>query len=192
MGVGLRVKSFDEVLLRLDAAWGTEGGRFYVRFGPLLTMARAASPGIAPRWPRRPPRRRSALPRRSARARPRDQAPVPPARPRGALHRLRRHRADVPPPAAGRAGARAQRQHAGRGARLELVREPDRRARDDDRRGWSAAASTGEGPGRALDDRLRQVRGHHARLHDAGRGGRGVVREVRPPPSTRSSPRERR
>jgi hypothetical protein len=34
MGVGLRVKSFDEVLLRLDAAWGTEGGRFYVRFGP--------------------------------------------------------------------------------------------------------------------------------------------------------------
>ncbi|HET9316404.1 MAG TPA: BamA/TamA family outer membrane protein [Vicinamibacteria bacterium] len=33
-GFGLRVKTNDDVLMRFDVAWGNEGGRAYLRFGP--------------------------------------------------------------------------------------------------------------------------------------------------------------
>jgi len=33
-GFGLRFKTQDDLLMRLDVAWGNEGGRAYVRFGP--------------------------------------------------------------------------------------------------------------------------------------------------------------
>jgi hypothetical protein len=33
-GFGLRIKTHDDVLVRFDVAWGDEGGRAYLRFGP--------------------------------------------------------------------------------------------------------------------------------------------------------------
>jgi Omp85 superfamily domain len=33
-GFGVRLKAYDDVLMRFDVAWGDEGGRAYLRFGP--------------------------------------------------------------------------------------------------------------------------------------------------------------
>jgi hemolysin activation/secretion protein len=33
-GFGIRLKTYDDVLVRFDVGWGDEGGRAYLRFGP--------------------------------------------------------------------------------------------------------------------------------------------------------------